>query len=158
MVVAGIRELNSDLASLPRALRELTSAGDLVHALEVASQAGLGVGGFVDDPSKLAIGGIYIDTDDETIISRVEQAYHALLAESGIKVLDSGPVVRGSWLQRFRLWLDDKDALDKTFAALESPLLREPQSRANNTNTSAVVNLLRALDGVPSAAMQVGPC
>jgi tetratricopeptide (TPR) repeat protein len=105
----------------------------------------------------------YLDTDNRAVAEKVESALESLLDEHGFRVAMLYPVETGSFFRKLfyasreRLTPDEVAAsLAKIERAAGVRALDLPQSQIDANRADGVAKLLAALEGSPSAVIQIG--
>jgi len=106
---------------------------------------------------------IYVQDDNLSAASALIAAISDLYSYHGIIMVADGPIVRGSWLQQFKLKFsravtseESKRIIAKSEVTIQAALLDEPQSRANQHNAAAVAALVGAIHDVDSFVALTG--
>jgi hypothetical protein len=108
---------------------------------------------------------IYISdpAPDREIVSDVVSSIESLAESLDFERADEFPEEAGSWGKRFFLrakaLLTSKEAKEKfatAEAALTATYLNKPQAEANKLQAEAAANLIKSLNHVPNACIQVG--
>jgi hypothetical protein len=106
---------------------------------------------------------VYLSDADPVTVARVSDVVEHLADAAGFEVADEFPAEKGSWWKR---WFGrTKEALtqpqvierlEKVERAAELRGLGKPQAEADKLTADAVSTLLKSVEKVPDAAMQVG--
>ena len=112
---------------------------------------------------------VYIDKTPVGVIEEVSVAINGILSKNGLSVADEFPEIKASW---FKKWFaKSKDLLTlleiiellKKFgveislvaSTINSTVIHTPEG--NITQVKAIGELIKAIENVPNAALQVGP-
>ena len=106
---------------------------------------------------------VYLSEADASQVEAVSGALQSFAEGSGFTISDEFPEEKGSW---FKKWFGKtKEAvtqpevvcrLEKMERALEMKRLHEPQAEIDKKQAEAVATLVKSLEGIPTAAMQIG--
>lgn len=106
---------------------------------------------------------VYLSSGGADEIEAVSGAIDSLLAAFGFSISDDFPPIKGSWWKRWFAKTKEvatqpevAERLEKVERALELKGLHAPQAAADQLQASAVAKLIKSLDTVPRAALQVG--
>ena len=98
---------------------------------------------------------IYVKDDDLPGTDALIDAIAEIYLLGGATMVAFGPIQKGSWFQQFRLKVvqaknseEGRRLLAKSELAIQAAALDEPQSRANVNNSSAVSNLINAIQNI----------
>jgi alpha-D-ribose 1-methylphosphonate 5-phosphate C-P lyase len=105
----------------------------------------------------------YIDETPDGAIKAISSAIKEVLSAYGFEVADEFPEIKGSWFKKWFVKSKDTlsrpevtERLDKVERAIELQVLNRPQADIDEKQSSAIANLIKALENVPNAAIQSG--
>ena len=106
---------------------------------------------------------VYLSEANASQVEAVSGALQSFAEGLGFTISDEFPEEKGSW---FKKWFaKTKEAvtqpevmcrLEKMERALEMKRLHEPQAEIDKKQAEAVATLVKSLEGIPTAAMQIG--
>jgi hypothetical protein len=162
---ASVEELRGTLGVIEQSVRK---TDDEQRAINATTHQWLAAQSLGADVSSLSLTRfvplrIYLSDVPSTGVSQVSEAVDRLLNSFDFAISDDFPAIRGSWYKKW--FAKTKDAvtqpevierLQKLERGIELQGLTKPQAEADAIQAQAVQNLIKSLENVPTAAMQVG--